>query len=197
MKIKYKACGEYGTNCYIVQVGEKEFIIDPGMQAAPWVLKEITHPVAILNTHGHFDHVWSNAELKRKFSIPLYAPKGDCFMLENDPFSQGTPPSYPDVSVDGNQTFDIEGIKVSFLHFPGHTPGCSMILIEDKLFSGDFIFKSSIGRYDFPYSNAQEMKKSLEAFLTLNENWEVYPGHGEKTSVYTEQANVPYWLRYF
>ena len=64
MKIKSKACGDYGTNCYIVEINQKELIIDPGMDAAMWVLQEVRHPVAILNTHGHFDHVWSNAELK-------------------------------------------------------------------------------------------------------------------------------------
>lgn len=197
VKIKMKACGEYGTNCYILTIEDKELIIDPGMGAASWVIEEVKNPVAILNTHGHFDHVWSNAELKKKFNIPIYAPKGDIFMLENDPFSQGTPPSQVDFVVDGNQTFEIEGIKVHFFHFPGHTPGCSVIMIEDRLFSGDFIFNNSIGRYDFPYSNAQQMRQSLERFLTFKENWDVYPGHGAKTTVQKEQANIPHWLRYF
>ncbi len=197
MILKSKACGAYGTNCYIVECDGKEFIIDPGMEAASWVKKEVVHPVAILNTHGHFDHVWSNAELKRTFNIPIYAPKGDCFMLENDPFSQGTPSSVADVVVEGDETLNIEGIEVKFFHFPGHTPGCSVILIDNKLFSGDFIFNNSIGRYDFPYSNAEQMRESLEKFLTWNEDWEVYPGHGGATTVFKEQRNTPFWLRQF
>lgn len=197
MKINYKACGAYGTNCYLVEIEGKSLIIDPGMEAAAWVKKEVKNPVAILNTHGHFDHVWSNMELSTYFNIPIYAPKGDLFMLENDPFNQGTPPSKADMCVDGDALFDIEGIAVQFFHFPGHTPGCSVILIENTLFSGDFIFNGSIGRYDFPYSDATMMRQSLEKFLTLQENWEVYPGHGERTSVTNEQRNVPYWLRYF
>ena len=197
MKIKSRACGDYGTNCYIVEIDQKELIIDPGMDAATWVLEEVKHPVAILNTHGHFDHVWDNAQLKEKLTIPLYAPRADVFMLENDPFDQGTPSSYPDIIVEGNQTFDIAGIEVKFFHFPGHTPGCSVILIEDRLFSGDFIFNNSIGRYDFPYSSETQMRQSLERFLMIEEDWEVYPGHGAKTSVKKEQRNIPYWLRYF
>lgn len=197
MKIKSRACGDYGTNCYIVEVNEHEIIIDPGMDATSWVLREVKSPVAILNTHGHFDHVWSNASLHEKLNIPIYAPRGDVFMLEGDPFGQGTPSSHADVVVEGNQTFEIAGVDVEFLHFPGHTPGCSVILIENVLFSGDFIFHNSIGRYDFPYSNAIHMRQSLERFLDLKENWEIYPGHGGKTTVFKEQANVPHWLRYF
>jgi hydroxyacylglutathione hydrolase len=195
MKLKSKACGAYSANCYILECDGKEFIIDPGMEAASWVKKEVKNPVAILNTHGHFDHVWDNAELKREFNIPIYAPKGDCFMLEKDPFSQGTPPSIADIAVEGDATLCIEGVEVKFFHFPGHTPGCSVILIGNMLFSGDFIFNNSIGRYDFPYSNAEHMRTSLEKFLTLSEDWDVYPGHGGTTKVFKEQRNTPYWLR--
>lgn len=197
VKIKSKACGDYGTNCYIVDVKGKEFIIDPGMDAAEWVMQQVSNPVAILNTHGHFDHVWSNAELKERYTIPIYAPEGDVFMLENDPFGQGTPSSKADVVVKGDQSITVAGVEIKFLHFPGHTPGCSVILIENTLFSGDFIFNNSIGRYDFPYSNEVHMRQSLERFLKIRENWEVYPGHGAKTSVLKEQSNIPHWLRYF
>ncbi len=195
MQIKSKACGAYATNCYIVMINGKEIIIDPGMGAVSWVLEQVYNPVAILNTHGHFDHVWSNAELAEKLHIPIYAPKGDCFMLENDPFLQGTPSSHADVCVSGDETFVIEGIEVSFLHFPGHTPGCSAILINDTLFSGDFIFKNSIGRYDFPYSDETQMRESLEKFLKIEKNWEIYPGHGASTTLKSEQKNIPHWLR--
>ncbi len=197
MEIMHRACGAYGTNCYIVKIDGKELIIDPGVDAFAWVERNVAHPVAILNTHGHFDHVWSNAALVKRFAVPIYAPKDDCFMLENDPFLQGTPSSKADVEVVGNQSFTIEGIDVTFLHCPGHTPGCSMIRIADKLFSGDFIFRRSIGRYDFPYSDASQMRRSLEQFLTLQDDWEIFPGHGEKTGVKEEQKNIPYWLEYF
>ena len=197
MKIKQKACGAYGTNCYIVEVEGKEFIIDPGMDAVSWVKREVKNPVAILNTHGHFDHVWSNQELASFFAIPIYIPQEDAFMLEKDPFFHGTPPSKADMCVEGDAVYEIAGVRVEFFHFPGHTPGCSATLIEKVLFSGDFIFNGSIGRYDFPYSDASKMRQSLEKFLTIQENWDVYPGHGERTNVKTEQQNVPYWFRFF
>lgn len=196
MQIKHKACGSYGTNCYIVSINDKDIIIDPGMDAVNWVSKNVHNPIAILNTHGHFDHVWSNAELSLKFNIPIYAPKNDIFMLENDPFSQGTPQSHANFVVDGDETLDIDGISVKFFLFPGHTPGCSCILIGEALFSGDFIFKNSIGRFDFPYSDAKQMQQSLEKFLKIEANWDIYPGHGDKTTLKEEQKNVPYWFNY-
>lgn len=196
MQIKSKACGSYATNCYIVSIDGKDLIIDAGMDAVNWVVSNVKNPVAILNTHGHFDHVWSNAELASKFNIPIYTPKNDIFMLENDPFSQGMPTSSADFAVEGDAILDIQGIEVKFFLFAGHTPGCSMILIEDKLFSGDFIFKNSIGRFDFPYSDAKQMRSSLDKFLKIKENWEIFPGHGEKTTVKEEQKNTPSWYAY-
>ena len=196
MQIKSKACGAYGTNCYIVSIDDKEIIIDPGMEAVNWVLRNVHHPVAILNTHGHFDHVWSNAALAEQLNIPIYAPEDDCFMLEGDPFGQGTPPSHATVRVVGDQNFEIDGINVQFMHFPGHTPGCSAILIENSLFSGDFIFKNSIGRYDFPYSSGDQMRHSLEKFLKIDADWEIFPGHGASTTLKVEQKNVPYWFNF-
>jgi len=84
---------------------------------------------------------------------------------------------------------------VIFRHFPGHSPGCSTIEIEDAMFSGDFIFKNSIGRVDFPYSDPQQMKDSLKKFTDITYDKTVYPGHGEQTSIKQEQYNIPYWIK--
>ncbi|MGB6020444.1 MAG: MBL fold metallo-hydrolase, partial [Sulfurimonadaceae bacterium] len=64
MQIKVQPMGMYQTNCYIVTVDGKDFIIDPGVNATEWVKANVTNPVAVLNTHAHFDHVWSNQEVK-------------------------------------------------------------------------------------------------------------------------------------
>jgi glyoxylase-like metal-dependent hydrolase (beta-lactamase superfamily II) len=196
MNIKTKPCGSYATNCYIVTIDNKDIIIDPGVDATSWVKQNVKNPIAILNTHGHFDHVWSNAKVKELYNIPIYTPKDDAFMLSNDPFSQGTPKSEADVLVNGDELFDIDGIKVKFILLPGHTPGCSVIVINDIMFSGDFLFKGSIGRVDFPYSNPEDMKKSINKFLKLDKDMVVYSGHGDKTSVFSEKDNLKNWLRY-
>ena len=196
MTIKSHPMGPYQTNCYIANVDGKDFIIDPGVDATSWVLKNVENPIAILNTHGHFDHVWSNAEISEKLNIPIYCPKGDCFMLEDDPFSQGTPKSVPDVDVKPDETIDFDGVEVIFHHFAGHTPGCSAIQIKDALFSGDFIFSGSIGRVDFPYSNPNDMKKSIKKVLNWKDNFKVYPGHGDSTNLKKEKDSLKAWLNY-
>ncbi len=194
MEIKIQPMGVYQTNCYIVTMNGKDLIIDPGVDAAKWILDNVTDPVAILNTHGHFDHVWSNAEVKEKLHIPIYCPKEDTFMLTDDPLGQGTPRSVPDHEVVGDELLDIAGIKVQYRHFPGHTPGCSVIEIGDVWFSGDFLFQQSIGRWDFPASSGEDMIKSLEKALTVEGDYTIYPGHGLSTTLKAEQRVIPYWI---
>jgi len=193
--IQVKPMGTYQTNCYIITQDNKDFIIDPGVNATAWVLANAINPVAILNTHGHFDHVWSNDELQKKLNIPLYTPKGDLMLLSESSWMPDLPPSTPDVEVEPNQEFDFDGVKVKFRHFPGHCPGCSTIEIADAMFSGDFIFERSIGRTDFPYSNPDDMKDSLNRFKELDYDKVVYPGHGGKTTIKQEQQHADYWIQ--
>lgn len=195
MQIKSKPMGAYQTNCYIVSTPKGELIIDPGVGATEWVEANCTNPVAILNTHGHFDHVWSNASLKDRLNIPIYCPRDDAFMLQKDPFNQGTPPSKADIEVKPNETIDIAGVDVLFRHFPGHTPGCSVIEIDNIWFSGDFLFKDSIGRWDFPYSSAKDMIKSLQRAKSIEGNYTIYPGHGPKTTFADEKRYLDYWIK--
>jgi len=196
MNIQIQPMGPYETNCYIVTIDNKDFIIDPGVGATKWVLQNITNPVAILNTHGHFDHIWSNDELSKKLNIPLYCPKDDCFMLENDPLGRGAPKSFPDFEVEHDQKIILEGIEITFHFFPGHTPGCSAIQIENSLFSGDFIFSGSIGRVDFPFSSPDDMKKSIHKVLSWEDDFNIYPGHGSRTTLQRERDSLKSWLSY-
>ncbi|MCK5293395.1 MAG: MBL fold metallo-hydrolase [Arcobacteraceae bacterium] len=196
MSIKISPMGVYQTNCYIVTINDKEIIIDPGVDAFTWVKQNVTNPIAILNTHGHFDHVWSNNEIKEYFNIPIYCPKDDVFMLEDDPFSQGTPKSKADFIIEPDETIVLEDTEIKFHHFPGHTPGCSAIQINKDLFSGDFIFKGSIGRVDFPYSDSSHMKESLNKVLQWKDNLTIYPGHGDSTNLSNEKSSLKAWINY-
>lgn len=200
MVIKMMPMGDYQTNCYIIITKVGDFIIDPGMGAVNWVLKNVQKPIAILNTHGHFDHIWSNANLARELKVPIYCPKNDVFMLKNDPFGFGIEPSIADFEVDCDEQFEFDGVKVKFHFFPGHTPGCSAIEINEnddkKLFSGDFIFNGSIGRTDFPYSDSSQMIKSIEKILKWDFDIEIFPGHGPTTKLSNERKNLKLWINY-
>jgi len=195
MNIKEQAMGEYQTNCYIATIEGKDFIIDPGLGATQWVLDNVTNPIAILNTHGHFDHVWSNSELQEKLKIQLYTQQEDKMLLGSSSWMPNLPPSVPDVEVKPNEEFDFEGVKVKFRHFPGHTPGTSTIEIDKAMFSGDFIFERSIGRVDFPYSDPKQMKESLLRFKELDFDKTIYPGHGNTTTIKQEQQYADYWIQ--
>jgi glyoxylase-like metal-dependent hydrolase (beta-lactamase superfamily II) len=192
MEILVKPCGEFYTNCYIV---DKKIIIDPGVGAFEFVKEHVKDPIAIINTHGHFDHVWDNQKIKEYFNIPIYIHKDDAFMLEKDPFGYNPPPSKADVLMKEGE-YKIGGYDVLIRHFPGHTPGSVTIEIGDEMFSGDFIFDGSIGRVDFPYSDAEKMKESIKKFLQIPYDKRVLPGHGPATTVKKAQKFLPMWLNY-
>ena len=196
LTIKSKPCGSYSTNCYIVTKDNQDIIIDPGVDATSWVSDNTTNPIAILNTHGHFDHVWSNAQIAKLYNIPIYCPKDDAFMLDSDPFEQGTPQSKANYLIDGDESIIIGSFNIRYFLHDGHTPGCSIIEIDDTIFSGDFIFRGSIGRFDFPYSDANKMRESIKKFMLRDKDMPIYCGHGKPTTVSQAQAMLPAWLEH-
>lgn len=195
MIVKKQPCGEPRTNCYVITINEKNLIIDPGIGATDFVLENITNPVAILITHGHFDHVYSVAQLKEELEVPVYMPKEDKILLDTNEFGVKIRDFKVDFEVEGDATFNIDGIEVKYELYRGHTPGCSTITIDNTIFSGDFIFKDGVGRSDFEFSNQQDMKESLNKFLKRNENKDkkIYPGHGFSTTIFNEIENIKKW----
>lgn len=193
-EILHKPCGDYQTNCYIYKKDDFELIIDPGYNALEWIKENVQNPLAILNTHGHFDHIWDNEKVQQYYNIPIYVHEKDNFLLQNDIFGTGMPPSKADILINHENTIKTFGVDIKYMHFAGHTPGCCMVQVNDVIFSGDFIFKNSVGRWDFPYSNAEDMKQSLVKFKDLKNDSILYPGHGEWTNISKEQGNIDYWI---
>jgi len=192
MEILVKPCGEFYTNCYII---DRKIIIDPGVGAFEFVKEHVKKPLAVINTHGHFDHVWDNGKIKEYFDIPIYIHEKDAFFLEHDPFGYNVPKSKADIMLQEG-TCKIGDYQLLIKHFPGHTPGSITVEIGDEMFSGDFIFDGSIGRVDFPYSSPEDMKKSIEKFLKLSYDKRVLPGHGATTTIKKAQKFLPMWLEY-
>jgi len=192
MEILVKPCGEFQTNCYII---DKKIIIDPGVGAFEFVKEKVKNPIAIINTHAHFDHIWDDKRVKEFFDIPIYIHKNDAFMLESDPFGYNPPKVKADFLLEEGQ-IEIGNYKILIRHFPGHTPGSITIEINEAMFSGDFIFDGSIGRVDFPYSDAGKMKESIKRFLEIDYDKNIYPGHGGATTIKKAQQFLPMWLSY-
>ena len=163
MELLSKAFGIYETNCYILKTAMGDFIIDAGVDSAKWVVENVRNPLAILNTHGHFDHIWCNAELRKILKVPIYCPKGDAFMLKRDCFDLGLTPCAADFEVEPNEIFRFGDIAVEFMHFAGHTPGCSMIKISGGNSSLD---KHSADLLNFTHPLAPSAREG-EFFLSL------------------------------
>ena len=197
MQILKRAFGEYVTNCYIVKGEQGDLVIDPGQGSFDWVMQNTGKIAAVLNTHGHFDHVYDDAKLQR-IGAKIYIHESDAFMLRTDPFETMPESIEADVLIKGQeQNLEIAGFNVKFSLFAGHTPGSCMIEIGGAIFSGDVIFKGSIGRWDFPFSSGAQMRESLHKILQIKGDFTLYPGHGPNTSLQAERQNLKYFLQFF
>ncbi len=197
MQILKKAFGEYVTNCYILKGERGDLVIDPGQGSFDWVMQNTGKIAAVLNTHGHFDHVYDDAKLQRA-GAKIYIHEDDAFMLRVDPFETMPESIEADVLIKGQeQSLEIAGFNVKFSLFAGHTPGSCMIEVDGVIFSGDVIFKGSIGRWDFPFSSGAQMRESLHKILQIKGDFTLYPGHGPNTSLAAERQNLKYFLQLF
>ncbi|NLY03982.1 MAG: MBL fold metallo-hydrolase [Campylobacter sp.] len=202
MEILRKHFGRAVTNCYVVvgksgENGTQSIIIDPGEGAYKWAVENAVNLQGVFLTHGHYDHVYDAKFFAQKSEI--YIHEDDEFMLISDPF--GIMPNTfnsSKLAKDGDE-FKVGGFSVKFHHFPGHTPGCCMLEVnfqgsKSVIFSGDFLFEGSIGRYDFPFSDAGDMKESLEKALKIKNEYEIYPGHGRSSTLQSEKDTIEYFL---
>lgn len=205
------------TNCYVVAPsdGEQCVVIDPGIGVVGQLDEIITehrlHPVAVLLTHGHFDHTFSVLPVCQARDVPAYIHPGDRGQLA-DPWSGvGAPAGTPlfgrltfaepgDVrELAAKDTIELAGIEFEVTHAPGHSRGSVVFSLdgddEQVLFSGDVLFAGSIGRVDLPGGSMDDMTASLrDVILPLDDDTVVRPGHGPGTTVGRERATNPFLL---
>lgn len=193
MKIHTLAVGAYETNCYIVyQDSEKDcVVIDPGYEPET-ILDAVANlgksVAAILLTHGHFDHVGAVREIFSQTDCDIYLCPADCQMPE---MMTAGPLCYTNSYAEGD-TLHLAGLTFKILHTPGHTPGSVCLLCENALFAGDTLFAGSCGRTDLPCGDWDTLTQSLQRLKALTDDYTVYPGHGEATTLSLEKAYNPY-----
>lgn len=193
--------GEYQTNCYILYHSDSKTcaLIDPGTNAG-YILEKVASlgltVEAILLTHGHFDHVLAVKEITEKTGCALWMHPGDQH-LENGPMldffyplSRENPTNVH--YCDEGDVLSLAGLTIQVLATPGHTKGSVCYLCEDALFTGDTLFAGSIGRTDLPGGSYQTIRVSLDRLTALEENYLVFPGHGERSDLHTEKRTNPY-----
>ncbi len=193
--VKNMVLGMIMTNCYIAydDVVKEAFIVDPADSADEIQLK-ITElgvkPVAILLTHGHFDHIGAVDELRDKYKIKVYVYEDEKDVMTSDANLASMIGKRMSVEADEYlrdlQTIIIGGEKIQVIHTPGHTKGsCCFYLPDEKvLFSGDTMFCQSFGRTDFPTGSMSQLISSIKnRLLKLDDDVKVYPGHNEETKI--------------
>lgn len=195
--------GPIGTNTYLVRAAAdaaEAVVVDPSGDAGT-ILRRLEQLdagcVAILVTHGHFDHVVSLADLAEQTGAPVYAPEGERLLLERP--EAFTPPglairSWTDaIWLSGGETVAEAGIELAVTAVPGHSPAHLAYHAGGHLFSGDVLFAGSVGRTDLPGGDWQVLSASIERLLdAYPPDTVVHPGHGPATTLGAELARNPF-----
>jgi glyoxylase-like metal-dependent hydrolase (beta-lactamase superfamily II) len=200
----------FAENSYVAHLAGRAdaVVVDPGFE--PDAILDALRDrgltaAAILNTHGHVDHIAGNAELKRAFpDAPLVIGRGDAPMLTDAMINMsgvfGVPVTSPpaDRLTDEGEVLEFAGIRMEVLAIPGHSPGHVVFVVRGDppvVFGGDVLFAGGIGRTDFPGGSLGQLLSGIRAKLwPLPAATVVYPGHGGPTTVGEEKATNPFLL---
>lgn len=181
-------------------------VIDPGLQPER-ILEFLSGggltPAAILNTHGHGDHIGGNEALKKAFSdAPLVIGRDETALLTDAQANLSALFGWPivsppaDVVVAEGETVEAAGIRLEVLEIPGHSPGHVVYVYRGTpllVFGGDVLFRGSIGRTDFPGSDGALLLRGIrEKLFTLADDTVIYAGHGPVTTVGHEKRTNPF-----
>lgn len=169
MKVTRLILGDLYTNTYILKENDKALIIDPA-DSAELIKEEIMENklVGIILTHGHEDH----KKALKDFSAPVF-----------------------DINNLKEGANDLEGFSFEMIETKGHTDDSISIYFEKEnlFFSGDFLFKGTIGRYDFHNSSLTDMRKSIEKVKKMDVKMKILPGHGPFTTLKDEILTNPFF----
>lgn len=209
--VKRFTCNMLAENCYVVSDESHEAVIidcgvmyqEEGIAITQYIRDNGLHPLHLLCTHGHFDHCMGNGLIYREFGLKPEAHTGDQFLMETmqqqttDILGVALPMEVPPV---GRYLTDKDAITfgshtLRILHTPGHTPGGVTYYCKEEgiAFSGDTLFRMSIGRTDFDGGSYEQIVHSLrEVLAVLPPDTKVYPGHGPETTIADEIRYNPY-----
>jgi glyoxylase-like metal-dependent hydrolase (beta-lactamase superfamily II) len=206
MDVRTFTVGPVAENCYVVrrEGADRGLIVDPGEEAERILgaVEELGIGVdAILLTHTHFDHIGAVAPVARATGAPVYCPEIEIPVLADInsyvPWPEFGPyESYEaDETVAGGERLELAGLGIDVLFTPGHSPGHVTYAIPDEgaLFSGDVLFRGSVGRVDLPGGDWPTLLESLRRLVDgYPEQTTVYPGHMGITTLGAERASNPF-----
>ena len=204
MKVLQLEVGSLGTNCYIAfcENTKKAVVIDPGGDAArilALVNREGLAVEAIINTHGHADHVLANVKVQEGTGAPIWIHSADADMLGSGSrnlsayMGSSTTCGAADRLLADGETLTIGDFSLKVLHTPGHTPGGISLLGDKAVFVGDTLFAESIGRTDFPGGSYSQLIQSIKTkLMVLDDDVKAFPGHGPATTIGWERRQNPF-----
>lgn len=202
MQIKTIPLGNIGANCYTVSSDNAAIVIDPGefsQEVCTFLEENKEKQRLILLTHCHFDHIGGAKKLReitgtkiaigeKEFDATLSSSKtlSDYFGIFVDRFKA-------DIPLKNGEVLNVGDLEIRCIETPGHTVGGMCYLFENSLFSGDTLFRLSIGRTDFPDGSFKEISRSIKMlYEVLPDDTVVFPGHGEDTLIGYEKNYNPY-----
>ena len=183
LRVKKLSVGTFDNNVYIVAAGENAIIVD-GAASPVRILEEAAglRVGAIVQTHGHFDHVQALAALVAELGCPVYAHAGDSMPVSTKPLADG-------------EVVSAGEVRLEAVHTPGHTPGSVCFLADGFLFSGDTLFPGGPGATNGDPARFAKVMASLDRLFALPDETRVSPGHGLDTTIGRERQYVPTWRR--
>ena len=200
LKIKKVVLGIMSTNFYLIENGQHSIVIDPWDQEdliIDYLVQNNLKLKVILLTHAHFDHIGAIDKLVEKYNCEVYVHQNDYAMIYDDNLNLSN--HFNSLKIKSNVNaindfIDVDHFRFEFVNLPGHTAGSCFIFLKKYhvIFSGDVLFKNSIGRFDFPTSSSFDTKKSMLEIQKIDDDYKIYPGHGESTTLLQEKLNNPY-----
>ncbi len=203
MKIDKLILGDFKTNCYVVSHNNTAFVIDPacnGEDIDAYLKKNNYQLKAIFLTHGHQDHIGAVDYLYSLYKCNIIAHYNEHEIITGlvpskvlqIPSLKGIKVNSPIKYFDGEfATWNIDGIIVDGILTPGHSSGSVTYVLRNyyRIFSGDIVFKGTVGRTDLPTSNYDDLMKSISIYKTFKDECKLHPGHGESTTIANEKVN--------
>ncbi len=207
MKWEQLPLGPLQTNAYILKNEKNECIIfDPGHEGerlVSYLQEQKLQPLAVLLTHAHFDHIGAVDAVRDTYNVPVYVHKNEKGWLTNPSLNgsdlfmigESIQVKEADEIISGEGTLKIGSFAFTVLETPGHSPGSVSYYCKEAgaVFSGDALFRMSIGRTDLPGGSFNELIESIEEKLfVLPDETVVLCGHGPETTIAFEKANNPF-----
>ena len=203
--------GMLACNCYVLasRKGSDAIVVDPGQRAMGTLRRVLDEnrltPAAVLLTHGHIDHIWSAQKVADTYGCPAFIHPEDRHMLSDPIRGLGPrlgqlalsalfrePKQVIELDRDG-AVLDFGALAVTVDHTPGHTRGSVVFRVENHAFTGDTLFKQSVGRTDLPGGSGNALLNSIvDKLLVLDDDTLVLPGHGESSTIGLERRTNPF-----